>query len=125
MTIAGEADSNETTGNEPTIAAEDVLAAVKAAGVTDPSVAQQIAESLTKPNGNGGSDKQTKTSKDSAEAVETRGTVPAISENAMVVLEKRYLRKNDDGEIIENPSPDVPQGRPRHRRGGAFLQLQG
>ena len=104
MTIAGEADSNETTGNEPTIAAEDVLAAVKAAGVTDPSVAQQIAESLTKPNGNGGSDKQTKTSKDSAEAVETRGTVPAISENAMVVLEKRYLRKNDDGEIIENPS---------------------
>ena len=104
MTIAGEADSNETTGNEPTIAAEDVLAAVKAAGVTDPSVAQQIAESLTKPNGNSDSDKQTKTSKDSAEAVETRGTVPAISENAMVVLEKRYLRKNDDGEIIENPS---------------------
>ena len=104
MTIAGEADSNETTGNEPTIAAEDVLAAVKAAGVTDPSVAQQIAESLTKPNGNSDSDKQTKTSKDSAEAVDTRDTVPAISENAMVVLEKRYLRKNDDGEIIENPS---------------------
>ena len=104
MTIAGEADSNETTGNEPTIAAEDVLAAVKAAGVTDPSVAQQIAENLTKPNGNGGSDKQTKTPKDGAEAIEVKGTVPAISENAMVVLEKRYLRKNDDGEIIENPS---------------------
>ena len=104
MTIAGEADSNETTGNEPTIAAEDVLAAVKAAGVTDPSVAQQIAENLTKPNGNGGSDKQTKTPKDGAEAIEVKGTVPAISENAMVVLEKRYLRKNDDGEIIENPA---------------------
>ena len=53
MTIAGEADSKETTGNEPTIAAEEVLAAVKAAGVTDPSVAMQIAESLTKTNGNG------------------------------------------------------------------------
>ena len=104
MTIAGEADSKDTTGNEPTIAAEDVLAAVKAAGVTDPSVAQQIAENLTKPNGNGGSDKQNKTPKDGAEAIEVKGTMPVISENAMVVLEKRYLRKNDDGEVIENPS---------------------
>ena len=104
MTIAGEADSKETTGNEQAIAAEDVLAAVKAAGVTDPSVARQIAESLTKTNGNGHTADQNKSSTISAEAVETRGTEPAISENAMVVLEKRYLRKNDDGEIVENPA---------------------
>ena len=104
MTIAGEADSKETTGNEQAIAAEDVLAAVKAAGVTDPSVARQIAESLTKTNGNGHTADQNKSSTISAETVETRGTEPAISENAMVVLEKRYLRKNDDGEIVENPA---------------------
>ena len=104
MTIAGEADSKETTGNEQAIAAEDVLAAVKAAGVTDPSGARQIAESLTKTNGNGHTADQNKSSTISAEAVETRGTEPAISENAMVVLEKRYLRKNDDGEIVENPA---------------------
>ena len=104
MTIAGEAESKETTGNEQAIAAEDVLAAVKAAGVTDPSVARQIAESLVKPNGNGHTADQNKSSTISAETVETRGTEPAISENAMVVLEKRYLRKNEDGEIVENPA---------------------
>ena len=125
MTIAGEADSRETTGNEPTIAAEDVLAAVKAAGVTDPSVAQQIAENLTKPNGNGGSDKQNETSKDDSEAIEVKGTMPVISENAMVVLGKRYLRKNDDGEIIENPAQMFRRVASRHSRGGASLQRQG
>ncbi len=102
MTIAGEANSRETAGNEPAIGAEEVMAAVKAAGVTDPSVVRQIAESLTKPNGH--AEEQTKTSKIDAEAVEVKGTVPEISENAMVVLEKRYLRKNDDGEIVENPA---------------------
>ena len=105
MTIAGEADSKETTGSEPTIAAEEaVLAAVKAAGVTDPSVARQIAENLTKANGNGHSDKEDSPSSNGVGAVEVRGTAPDISENAMVVLEKRYLRKNDQGEIVENPS---------------------
>ena len=107
MTIAGEADSKETTGNEPTIAAEaaeKVLAAVKAAGVTDPSVVRQIAENLNRPDGNGHSETEDGASTNGTSAVEVRGTAPDISENAMVVLEKRYLRKNDKGEIVENPS---------------------
>ena len=104
MTIAGEADSKETTGIEQASETERVLAAVKDAGITDPSVVKQIADSLTKTNGNGHSEEVNGSPGNFAFAVETRGTAPDISENAMVVLEKRYLRKNDDGEIIENPS---------------------
>ena len=28
---------------------------------------------------------------------------PALTENALVVLKKRYLKKNDYGEVVETP----------------------
>ena len=44
-----------------------------------------------------------------------------LTENAVAVLKKRYLKKNEQGEAIEGPS-DVPAGGRQHRRGRVPLQ---
>ena len=69
----------------------ELLSALETAGVTDDKVTEVVTESLGRKtngltHGNGASPE-----------------VLELSENARTVLEKRYLRKDDDGNSIETP----------------------
>ena len=60
-----------------------------------------------------------------AEAAGLTGYSRAIDEilcpNALKVLEKRYLKKDDDGNALEKPSDMLMRVAQQHRRGGACL----
>jgi len=80
---------------------EDIINALEIAGVKDPSVARKVAESLS----TGGDGKQRKKFSDAESSLSELfpyGIEPQISDNAKIVLAKRYLLKNDQGEIIED-----------------------
>ena len=55
-----------------------------------------------------------------AESRTIAGELP-LSPNAVVVLKRRYLKKDDRGEVTEARPGYVPPGGPNHRRGGPRL----
>ena len=108
----------------------DLLAALEAAGVSDPAVARQVAESVAGDNGDayspavarrmvrpvaGGSGgvytrTHTETPKVTPGApgdAVSPAPEPEISDNAQVVLAKRYYLKDADGNTIERSWSDV------------------
>ena len=48
-----------------------------------------------------------------------------LSANALKVLQRRYLKKGENGELLETPGGDVPPRRAGHRPGRASLQPGG
>ena len=62
MTITRNTNGNKTARGKKALM-KDVLAALEAAGVNDPTLAQRVAESLANGNGNDHEDNQTKTPK--------------------------------------------------------------
>ena len=58
------------------------------------------------------------TARTGASAVPTTLPSPSFSPNAVTVLEKRYLIKNDSGEPIETPTEMVWRVRSEERRVG-------
>ncbi|MDA0988360.1 MAG: vitamin B12-dependent ribonucleotide reductase [Chloroflexi bacterium] len=109
MTIAEGTNGNKTARGKRVLM-KDVLAALEAAGVDDPTVAQQVADSLSKVNRDGNANNQTRMPKQAiepfADAVAS-DLEPEISDNARVVLEKRYFLKDSKGNIIEHSWSDV------------------
>ncbi|MBF8268237.1 MAG: nrdZ [Dehalococcoidia bacterium] len=107
--------TSSTNGKKPTRSkmalVEDIRVALKAAGINDPAVAKRVAESLGGASGNGRAKngarsrakKQTKTS-EKPRTTDILTVEPEISENARVVLEKRYLRKDSHGNVVETPA---------------------
>ena len=67
----------------------DVLTALNAAGITDPNVAKKIAASLDE-------------SRSTPESADHNIVDTGISDNAMVVLKKRYFMKDRKGKPVEN-----------------------
>ena len=83
------AHSDASTSNPPEDTLKQLLAALKSAGVPDSAVEAAIADVTA--NGH-------------AAASNRNGNFPlALSDNARTVLEKRYLMKDDDGDVIEGP----------------------
>jgi len=97
MTIVSEPDRKKQNSSVGNITQGDIPAALEAAGINDPLIAQKVLESLAAINNKG-----------NVSSVEDPdapfGIVPFITENAMVVLEKRYLRKDSNGDIMETPA---------------------
>ena len=134
MTITRNTNGSKTARGKKALM-KDVLAALEAAGVNDPTVARQVAESLANGNGSGHAKNQTKTPKhpenlahpELVEGHERGGTADRmvrqahherlgstapdleseISDNAKVVLEKRYYLKDSQGNTIEHSWADV------------------
>ena len=109
MTITEETNGKITDGDGKALV-KDLLAALEAAGVNDPTVVERVVENLTAANGNGHASDQTETSKQAVE--EPKGAIaldtePEIPDNSLVVLEKRYLLKDSQGNIIEHSWDDV------------------
>jgi ribonucleoside-diphosphate reductase alpha chain len=114
MTITREKTAKKTSRGKKALV-QDVAAALKAAGITDAAVAQQVAESLKRSTGtlrqtqgerakNGVQSKGKKQHKtpEKPGATATPTVEPGISENARVVLERRYFRKDNNFNLIEN-----------------------
>ncbi|MDP6102338.1 MAG: adenosylcobalamin-dependent ribonucleoside-diphosphate reductase, partial [Dehalococcoidia bacterium] len=98
------------TRSKRTIWLKDVLVALEAAGVNDPTVAQQVADSLSNGSVNDHEGNQTKTPKLTMKPLSgamISTTEPGISDNAKVVLEKRYYLKDPQGNVIEHSWFDV------------------
>jgi len=119
MTITRNTNGNKTGRGKKNLM-KDVLAALEAAGVNDPTIVQQVAESLASGNGNDHAGNQTKTPKlpestahpESVEGHERVDIAPintesGISDNAKVVLEKRYYLKDSQGNTMEHSWADV------------------
>ena len=116
MTITREMTTKKSARGKKALV-QDIAAALEAAGITDTAVAKQVAESLKRFNGNGTlrqaqgerakngvqskAKKQNKTPEQPG-ATATSTMEQGISENARVVLEKRYFRKDSDFNLIEN-----------------------
>ena len=73
----------------------DISEALRAEGVTDPDMAERLADKIASAPDNNGYTHGSEPTVDQGDG--------GISENARVVLEKRYLRKDDQGNIIESP----------------------
>lgn len=104
MTIVSEPNKKRKASSSEDVSKIDIPAALQAAGISDPVVAQKVLDSLssiTRDQSVRGTESNSATSSDDDKPF---GVSPDISDNAMVVLEKRYLRKDDKGNIIETPS---------------------
>lgn len=109
MTIAEEANGKNNTDGERGLVG-GIFAALEAAGVSDPKVAQQVVESLAISNGYFGNNYPTETTIPDLAMPNVDGNVglePEISDNSRVVLEKRYFLKDSHGEAIEHSWSDV------------------
>ena len=116
MTIAEGTNGSETARGKKTMI-KDVLAALAAAGVNDPTVAQQVADSLANGSVNGHAGNQNKTPKLTMKPLSgaiVSALEPEISDNAKVVLEKRYYLKDSQGKTIEHSWSDVCHRVARH-----------
>jgi len=109
MTIAEGTNGSKAARGKKTII-NDVLAALEAAGVNDPTVTHQVVESLSNGNRSSDSGNQSKAPKLFMDLSE-QAVVPAadleISDNAKVVLEKRYYLRDSHGKTIEYSWSDV------------------
>ena len=72
----------------------DVLTALNAAGITDTNIAKKIAASLDE-------------SRSATESASHNIIDSGISDNAMVVLKKRYFMKDNQGNAVENSWSDI------------------
>ena len=93
MTITrGKTDGRDSQRGDKNL--NDVLTALNAAGITDPNVAKKIAASLDE-------------SRSTAESADHNIVDTGISDNAMVVLKKRYFMKDSKGNAVENSWSDI------------------
>ena len=93
MTITrGETDDRDSQRGDKNL--NDVLSALSAAGITDPNMAKKIAASLDG-------------SRSTAELTGHNIIDTGISDNAMVVLKKRYFMKDSKGNAVENSWSDI------------------
>lgn len=105
MTITNNANGAKSAKEKKSLA-KSVAVALEAAGISDSDVASKVVESLsngvaTNPN------TTTNMSVGSLFDYEDANAEPGISDNAKVVLEKRYYLKDGDGKVLEKSWADV------------------
>jgi len=111
MTIARNTNGTKSASSKgKKIPIKDVLAALESVGIDNPTVAKRLVEALSKGDGNSRADNHTK-------AFENTETLPGngrtlshmaeISDNAKVVLEKRYYLRDSNGNTVERSWLDV------------------
>ena len=89
MTIVSEPNKKRKASSSEDVSKIDIPAALQAAGISDPVVAQKVLDSLssiTRDQSVRGTESNSATSSDDDKPF---GVSPDISDNAMVVLEKR------------------------------------
>ena len=107
MTIVEETNGRMTARGEKTLV-KDVLAALEAAGVNDPTVVEQVVENLTAANGNGNSgvSNQTETSK---QAIEENPAHPELVEgHERGGMTARMVRQAHHERLGTTPSDTEP-----------------
>ena len=105
MTITNNANGAKSAKEKKSLA-KSVAVALEAAGISDSDVASKVVESLS--NGVAANpNTTTNMSVGSLFDYEDANAEPGISDNAKVVLEKRYYLKDGDGKVLEKSWADV------------------
>lgn len=105
MTITNNANGAQSAKRKKSLA-KSVAVALEAAGISDSDVALKVVESLS----NGVVSNPTATTNMNVGSLfdyEDAKAEPGISDNAKVVLEKRYYLKDGDGKVLEKSWSDV------------------